>query len=261
MSILKKFELKGKTALIAFVQSPYGKEISSALLEAGADVYAASDDPEAAGKTIDELKKDGHMIELLDFCPDNEASIEKLKEYIVAKSGRIDIFILIQPERYARGWMEPDAASIHDNLRKNQMGAMLMTKLIGSEIALNKAGSIIFISPVYALSGPDMQNTIDCPEMFDADFSIDMAFTAGGYVNYARQAASYLGQYNVRVNTVCTAPLNAPREYARAFTLRTTLHRTAQGDDIKGLVVYLASDASSFLTGTTIPLDGGYLAK
>jgi NAD(P)-dependent dehydrogenase (short-subunit alcohol dehydrogenase family) len=88
-----------------------------------------------------------------------------------------------------------------------------------------------------------------------------MAFTAGGYVNYARQAASYLGQFNVRVNTICTAPLNSPAGYARAFSLRTTLHRNARGDDIKGLVVYLASDASSFLPGTTIPLDGGYFAK
>lgn len=261
MSILEKFKLKGKTALIAFIQGPYGKEISLALLEAGGDVYAASDDHEAAEKTLDEINREGFEINLYDFSPDSEGSILKLKDDVVAKSGKIDIFVFIQPERYARGWMEPDASAIHNNLRKNQIGAMLMTKIIGSEIAANKAGSIIFISSIYALAGPDISITPNCVEMFDMDFSIDMAFTAGGYVNYARQAASYLGQFNVRVNTICTAPLDSPAEYAQAFSLRTTLHRNAKEIDIKGLIVYLASDASSFLTGTTIPLDGGYLAK
>ena len=262
MKIFDSFNLSGKTALVAIPEGPYGKAAASALCEAGAKVYLASDDMKAASKVADDIKKEGFNVAgVIEYDPSSEKSIMALRDRIISESKKLDIFLLNAGERFTDGWNGGSGADILANLKKNQNGTMLSTKIMGGEIAKNKAGSVIFLSSVYAFVGPDVQNTMECQEMVDYDFSLDRVFTVGGYVNYARQAASYLGQFNVRVNTICAAPLDKPKEYAARFAERTTLLRNATENDVKGLVVYLASDASSFVSGTSIPVDGGYIAK
>ncbi len=261
MNVLESFNLSGKTALVAIPEGPYGKAAALALCEAGAEVYLASDDVEAAGKAADEIKKEGFPVKVMEYDPAREQSINALRDAILRESGKLDIFVLNAGERFTEGWNKGTARQLYANLEKNQIGTMLITRIIGNALAENKSGSVIFLSSVYALVGPDKYNSAGCTELEDYDFSLDRVFTAGGYVNYARQAASYLGQFNVRVNTICAAPLDKPEQYAREFAGRTTLQRNATGSDVKGLVVYLASDASSFVTGISIPVDGGYVAK
>lgn len=262
MKIFDSFNLSGKTALVAIPEGPYGKAAALALCEAGAKVYLASDDVKAAATVAEDIKKEGFSVAgVIEYDPSSEKSILALRDRIISESKKLDIFLLNAGERFTDGWDKPTSAELLENLKKNQVGTMLGTKIMGSEIAKNKAGSVIFLSSVYAFVGPDVHNTDDCPEMAEYDFSLDRVFTVGGYVNYARQAASYLGQFNVRVNTICAAPLDKPAEYAARFAERTTLLRNADESDIKGLVVYLASDASSFVSGTSIPVDGGYIAK
>lgn len=224
-------------------------------------VYLASDDTDAAGKVAADIKEAGFAVTILEYDPASEKSINALKEKILEESGKLDIFLLNAGERFANGWKEAASDQVWENLRKNQIGSMLSTKIMGNAMTENKAGSIIFLSSVYAFTGPDRYNTAECPEMEDSDFSLDRVFTVGGFVNYARQAASYLGQFNIRVNTICAAPLEKPKKYAEEFAKRTTLLRNAKESDVKGLVVYLASEASSYMTGASIPLDGGYIAK
>lgn len=261
MRILDRFDLTGKIALVAMPEGPYGKAAALALCEAGAKVYLASDDTGAAGKVAAAIWEEGFALDVIEYDPASERSVMALRDTIIEESGKLDIFVLNAGERFADGWNGGTARQLYENLMKNQTGAMLSTRILGSAIAKNKAGSIIFLSSVYALVGPDRFNSVECPEMFDYDFSLDRVFTLGGYVNYARQAASYLGQFNVRVNTICAAPLDKPEKYAGEFAKRTTLLRSAEENDIKGLVVYLASDASAFVTGASIPVDGGYSAK
>lgn len=262
MKIFDSFNLSGKTALVAIPEGPYGKAAASALCEAGAKVYLASDDLKAATKVADDIKKEGFAVAaVVEYDPSSEKSIVALKDRIISESGKLDIFLLNAGERFTGGWDAGTGAELLENLKKNQIGTMLSTKIMGSAMAANKSGSVIFLSSVYAFVGPDVHNSLNCPEMADSDFSLDRVFTVGGYVNYARQAASYLGQFNVRVNTIGAAPLDKPAEYAARFAERTTLLRNANESDVKGLVVYLASDASSFVSGTSIPVDGGYIAK
>lgn len=261
MKILDSFGLSGKTALVAIPEGPYGRAAAAALCEAEAKVYLASDDMDAAGKVAADIKEAGFAATVLEYDPASEKSINALKEKILEESGKLDIFVLNAGERFANGWNEAASEQVWENLRKNQIGTMLITKIVGNVMAENKAGSIIFLSSVYAFAGPDRYNTAECPEMEVSDFSLDRVFTVGGFVNYARQAASYLGQFNIRVNTICAAPLGKPKKYTEEFAKRTTLLRSAKESDMKGLVVYLASEASSYMTGSSIPLDGGYIAK
>ncbi len=261
MNILNCFKLSGKTALVAIPEGPYGKAAALALCEAGAKVYLASDNIEAARKIAEEVKAEGFAVTAVSYDPSSEESILALRDTVIKESGKLDIFVLNAGERFTDGWSGGSAGELFENLNKNQIGTMLSTRILGNAIAENKAGSVIFITSVYALVGPDRQNSAQCIEMEEYDFSLDRVFTAGGYVNYARQAASYLGQYNVRVNTICAAPLGMPEKYAGQFARHTTLLRNAAESDIKGLIVYLASEASAFVTGTSIPVDGGYAAK
>ena len=256
------FDLSGKTALIAIPEGPYGKAAALALCEAGAaQVYLASDDTDAATRIADAIRKEGFKVTVITYDPAKEESINSLKDQIINESGKLDVLVLDAGERFTASWDAGTAEQLMNNLKKNQVGTMLITKIMGTAMAANKAGSIIFLSSVYAFVGPDIHNSENSPEMAASDFSLDRVFTVGGYVNYARQAASYLGQFNIRVNTICAAPLNKPAKYAEEFAKRTTLLRNANEDDVKGLVVYLASDASSYMSGISIPLDGGYTAK
>jgi len=261
MNVLESFRLDGKTALVAMPEAPYGKAVALALCEAGARVYLASDNKELMEAVAEEIRKEGFVVKTLEYNPAVEESIVNLKDAILADCGRIDIFVLNAGERFTEGWNGGTSQELYANLEKNQIGTMLSTRIIGNAIAQNGTGSVIFISSVYGLVGPDPHNTMECPEMEAYDYSLDRVFIFGGYVNYARQAASYLGQFNVRVNTICTAPLDKPEKYSREFAKRTTLLRNPRENDIKGLVVYLASDASSYVTGVAIPVDGGYVAK
>ena len=186
MNILDKFNLSGKIALVVIPEGPYGIAAALALCEAGAKVYLASYDIPAAGKIAAEIKDKGYITPMIEYDPASEKSITSLKDKILEESGRLDIFVLNAGERFTQGWNGGTAKELLDNLQKNQTGTMLSTKIMGSAIAQNGAGSIIFLTSVYALVGPDIHNSEACPEMFDYDFSLDRVFTVGGYINYVQ---------------------------------------------------------------------------
>jgi NAD(P)-dependent dehydrogenase (short-subunit alcohol dehydrogenase family) len=89
-------------------------------------------------------------------------------------------------------------------------------------------------------------------------------YEKGGMINFSRWAASILGEYNVRVNCLSPGGFNTPDQpeaFVKQYSARTQLGRMANSTDLKGIIVFLASDASAYITGTNIPVDGGYTAK
>jgi len=83
-------------------------------------------------------------------------------------------------------------------------------------------------------------------------------------INFTRFCASYFGRANVRVNCVSPGGLQAPSHpdrFVHQYSERTQLGRMANETDLKGVIVFLASDASAYVTGVNIPVDGGYTAK
>jgi NAD(P)-dependent dehydrogenase (short-subunit alcohol dehydrogenase family) len=101
--------------------------------------------------------------------------------------------------------------------------------------------------------GTDMLNW--CPDYF---------FHKGGMVNLTRFQASYYGQRGIRVNAIHPGGLGSmghPEQFVKNYSERTCLGRMANDTDLMGIIVFLASDASKYITGTNIPVDGGYTAK
>ena len=130
------------------------------------------------------------------------------------------------------------------------------------EMKKNKEGSIINIGSMKGSVGVEMANYFDT-DMSPADSPIYF-YEKGGMHNFTRWAASILGPYNIRVN--CLAPggfkvPEHPERFVKNYSDRTQLGRMANEVDMKGPIIFLASDSSAYLTGTVIPVDGGYTAK
>jgi NAD(P)-dependent dehydrogenase (short-subunit alcohol dehydrogenase family) len=100
--------------------------------------------------------------------------------------------------------------------------------------------------------------------MVGPDDSPDYFFHKGGMINFTKFVAAYYGKSNVRCNCISPGGIESsatPLKFVQRYSDRTFLHRMANDTDLMGTIVFLASDASLYITGTNIPVDGGYTAK
>jgi len=127
------------------------------------------------------------------------------------------------------------------------------------------SGSIITVSSIYGLVGLDKSLYV---EDLDEDFEFP-AYQAskGAVVNFTREMACSLGRFNVRANCVCPATFVSDQNrhilqgsVLKKINARTPLQRTGEADDLKGVALFLASEASKYITGTILPVDGGWTA-
>ncbi len=257
------FSLKGKNALISSPEFVYGGEIAAGLYEAGAKVWFCGEDTDALRSAAGKLEAIGGRVEgLIEYHQSNEENAVALAREVREKMGTLDIFVENGSNVLLKGWVH-SFDEIYKHLKRTQLGLMLTVKHLGTIMAEQGFGSVIFVSDYAALVGCDVQNYADAPEKFDEDFSLDYGFVKGSYVNYARQAAGYLGEHGARCNCIAYAPMEnaVPQGFANAFIKHSHLKRLAAPADIKAAAVFLASDASAYITGITMPVDGGYTAK
>lgn len=257
------FSLKGKNALINCPQYIYGAEIAEGLYEAGAKIWFCGGCMDSMSESVLELEKKGVNVEgIFEYHQLNERNVEELAQTVRKQIGVLDVFVDNSSGVTLKGWKH-SFDEIYENLKHTQLGLMLTVKHLGIIMAEQGFGSIIFVSDYSALVGCDIQNYTDCSEKFDQDFSLDYGFVKGSFVNYSRQAAGFLGKHNARCNTIAYAPLDSsvPPAFGAAFSRHSHIKRLAAPSDIKGAAVFLASDASSYITGVTLPVDGGYTAK
>ena len=144
-------------------------------------------------------------------------------------------------------------------MKINATGLMLITRAIGD--ALSEGGSIINIGSMMGLVGLEPLN-YRSTDM--SGWVPDYFFHKGGMANLTRFTASYYGSKGIRCNCVHPGGLqtpNHPKAFVDNYSERTCLGRLANNTDLMGIIVFLASDASLYVTGTNIPVDGGYTAK
>ena len=140
---------------------------------------------------------------------------------------------------------------------------MLTVQSLGHLLKEQGHGSVLLVSDYGALVGYDPENYQDSPERNPMDFSYLKGFIGGGAVNYVRQASNYLAEHGCRCNALAFSPLESscPDGFAQAFIRHSQIKRLLTPADVAAAAVFLASDASSFITGVTLPVDGGYTAK
>lgn len=261
MGILDLFSLQGKVALVTGGAGLYGRQIVAALAEAGAETYVASRNLDACEARAAEHKGRGENVTALQYDQADEASILALRDEILARSGKIDVLVNNSVARPMKNGYLSDASTFAESMQVNATGLFVITRAFGYAMAERENGSIINMGSIQGVVGPD-------PTIYRgtsmSGWYPDYFFHKGGMINFTRFIASYYGAKNVRCNCVLPGGLRTeshPEAFVRQYSDRTFLGRLASDTDLKGIIVFLASDASAYITGANIPVDGGYTAK
>ena len=156
---------------------------------------------------------------------------------------------------------EDSAENFEESLKVNGTGLFLITRAFGNIISESGGGSIINIGSYMGILGVD--DTLYRDVNFSGFSSPDYFFHKGGMTNLTRFMASYYGPKNVRCNVIQLGGFynGQDEKFVNRYNDRTFLKRMANETDIMGIIVFLASEASSYITGAVIPVDGGYSAK
>jgi NAD(P)-dependent dehydrogenase (short-subunit alcohol dehydrogenase family) len=261
------FSLEEKTAIVTGACGLIGRSHCEALAEAGARVIVADLD-EAASQHFAKQLGDKHMGIGLDVA--NDLSVMEAKEAVMVRYGKIDI--LVNNAAINDMFENPTAAlelSKFENyplnlwkksLEVNVTGVFLCSQIFGSAMAEATSGSIINIASTYGITAPDQklyQNEKGAQTFYK---SASYPTTKGAIISFTRFLAAYWGDKGVRVNTLSPGGVeNGQQEFFKKnYSDRTVLGRMAKHTDYKGAVVFLASEASSYMTGANLVVDGGW---
>ena len=261
MGVMESFSLAGKVALVTGGAGLYGRQIVAALAEAGARTFIAARDVAKLEAVAAEERSRGFDVTALSLDLSSDKSIEALHQTVIARAGRCDVLVNNAVTRSALSGWAHDMEAFDKSLRVNASALFKITHLFGQTMRQQKAGSVINIGSMMGMVGIEMAN-YDGTDMTPNPSPI-YHYEKGGMINFTRWAASILGADNVRVNCLSPGGLfsHQPAPFVKAYSDRTQLGRMANDTDLKGVIVFLASDASAYVTGTNIPIDGGYTAK
>ena len=260
MNIIESFRLDGKTAVVTGGSGLYGRQMVEALAQAGAKVYTASRSLDSNMAFAKEMQEKGLSVCAARLDQGDEESIKEFLLSITENGDKVDILVNNSVLRVTNGY-QTDYKLFDESMHVNATGLMMISRVFGDHMAQNGSGSIINIGSYMGILGPDYELYKDT-EM-STDFAGDYFFHKGGMNNYTRFLASHYGRYNVRCNVLNLGGFfnNQPELFVKRYCAKTFLNRMANETDIMGAIVFLASDASSYITGAAIAVDGGYSAK
>ncbi|MDX2195742.1 MAG: SDR family oxidoreductase [Cytophagales bacterium] len=263
------FSLNNKVAIVTGALGLIGKQHCSALIQAGANVVVADTD-ETKCTEFAQLLGTQHMGIAIDVTDDK--SLKNAREKILTKYGKIDVLVnnaaindmFENPTLAGEQSMFENypVAMFRKSLEVNVTGVFLCAQIFGSVMARQGSGSIINVASTYGIVGPDQSIYKDREGNQKFYKSAAYPTTKGAVINFTRFLAAYWGKNGVRVNTLSPGGVeNAQDEYfVRNYSAKTLLGRMAQPNDYQGALIYLASDASAYMTGANLVVDGGWTA-
>ena len=263
------FSLNHKVAVVTGALGLLGKQHCLALSEAGAAVIVCDLNEEACNDFAFSLEGDSMGVGT-DIT--SLASLTKLKDRILEKHKKIDV--LVNNAAINDMFENPGAAAElskfenypldlwEKSLKVNITGTFLCSQVIGSYMAAQGFGSIINIASTYGITAPDQ--SLYKKEDGSQEFYKSPAYpaTKGAIISFTRFLAAYWGEMGVRVNCLSPGGVENNQEdyFIRNYSKRTPLGRMAAPSDYKGAIVFLASEASSYMTGANLIIDGGWTA-
>ena len=257
--VLDQFSLQGKVALVTGGAGIFGRQIVQSLAEAGARTYLASRDLEASEKVAIQHREAGLDVVALTVDQSQEASVLALRDEIAGRGDAVDVLVNNAVARPMKSF-DADAAAFEQSMAINATGLFVITRAFGDVMASRASGSIINISSIYGMVAPDPCNYEGTGTH---GWVPDYSFHKGGMNSFTRFIASYYGARGVRCNSLSAGGFytSQPEVFVRRYSDHTMLGRMAGESDLMGTIIFLASDASLYVTATNIPVDGGYTAK
>ena len=256
MSILDQFRLDGKRALVTGGSKGLGLAMAKALAEVGADLVLVSRDQANLDAARETLAPIGRKIDILTGDLFTSEGVETMCQQVLADYGPIHILINnVGGRRENIPLLEQTAEDWKRLMDLNLTSAFLCTKLIGAPMVERKHGRIINIGSICGQVGTK--------NMHGRHYETAKAALAG----FTRSVGADWAPYNVTVNTIAPGGFmtDANRrwfsekpELQKKIEDMIPMARLGEPDEIGGLAVYLASDASSYMTGAFLVIDGGY---
>ena len=250
MSVLDRFRLQGKVALVTGAARNLGKAIAVALAEAGADVALASRSLDEMKKLEKEIEKGGARAFAVFLDVTDPQQVEKAVRQIMVEFGRIDILVNNAAARSSQSILELSLDEWRNVIDTNLTGAFLCCKAVGPHMIRQGGGRIINISSRAGIQGI-ANRAAYCS-------------SKGGLNQLTKALAIEWAPYRILVNAIAPGLMNTPPAAGAIRAGRASeipLGRAADPEEIAPLVLFLASDAGSYMTGEVIVIDGGRAVK
>jgi NAD(P)-dependent dehydrogenase (short-subunit alcohol dehydrogenase family) len=264
------FSVSGKVVIVTGGMGQLGRQFTRALAERGAKVAVLDQkiDEAAAAQHFGELRNSLLLVATdITKRASLEAALTEINQKLGTPEGLINNAGLDSPPGVPAAENGPfetyPEASWDKVLEVNLKGVFLCCQVFGSAMARAARGSIINISSIYGLVSPD-QRVYEYHRKSGQTFFKPVAYSASksGVLNLTRYLATYWSPHGVRVNTLTFAGVfnNQDEGFLKPYCAKVPLGRMAREDEYNGAVIFLASDASSYMTGANMVLDGGFTA-
>lgn len=255
------FSLAGKVVIQFGGTGLLGRALVAELAHAGSTLVVASRNRDSLTSLADSERTAGRTVFIDEVDIGSEPSLHALRDRVLAQHGRIDGIVFNAVSRPMKSFGD-DLASWRSSMETNATGFFATVRAFGDAMAAKSSGSVVNIASMQGMIGSN-------PFLYEGTTMgtvPDYFFHKGGMINLTRYLASHYGPRGVRVNVVSPGGIFNPekpqaREFLERYGKMTMLGRMADAREIGGAVTFLLSDASTYITGANLPVDGGYTAK
>jgi NAD(P)-dependent dehydrogenase (short-subunit alcohol dehydrogenase family) len=236
-------DLSGKVAIVTGGGNGVGRAIALALSAAGASVCVNDINPDTCETVADEIVANGGQAFAWQADVSNRFQVGSMVEEARDKYGKIDILVTAAGVQKLGAMQKLDEWDWRRVLDVNLTGTFFATQLMGRVMADEGGGTIVNIASTAAHPGP-------------MDEGIGFVASKAGVIGMMRQATVELASSNIRVNAVCYGNITTP-DTPKPDTSRAALHRAGTPEEVANVVLFLCSDAATFVHGQAINVDGG----
>lgn len=273
-NVIDSFNMTGKVAVVTGGPGLLGKEFCRTLAEAGASVVVVDINAAASEAVAESLRGQGYRALAAPTDVTNPESVNRMVADTLAEFGRLDVLVnsaaldpKFDPEALARGipsgsFEDYPLDSWRQALDVNLTGMFLCCQAaVKPMLAQEKKGSIINICSTYGLVAPD-QRLYERDGRQTAYKPVYYSVTKAGVLGMTRYLSTYYAGTDIRCNALTPGGVfnNHDETFLKAYSARTVMGRMAKGHEMNGALLFLASDASSYMTGSNLVVDGGWTA-
>ena len=250
--IKELFDLTGKVAIVTGGSRGIGVEMAEGLAESGASLMLCARREAGLVETVEDFRGKGFHVHGKPADVSKAADVQAVVDYTVEKFGKVDI--LINNAGVSWGAMPEDMTleQWQKVIDVNLTGCFLMAQAVGREMLKRSQGSIINIASIAGLTSSA-----------NGPFYAGYVASKAGLIGLTRELAASWGRKGIRVNAIAPGFFHSRLAdkvidiYERSIQENNVIPRVGEEGELKGITVFLASDASSYVTGQTIAVDGG----
>ncbi len=251
------FDIKGKVVIITGALGLLGNGLVKALVEQGAKIVITDLDGKKCREAANKINKDKENSAFGLRCDvSDEKSVKDTIKNVIKHFGGIDALINNAGLFVHTKFEDRTVEEIQKIVDVNIKGTILCSKFAAEFMKKKGRGSIVNIASIYGIVSPDKRiygdSGVNCSEIY--------GMTKAGVINFTEYLATYLAEFNIRVNAISPGGIfnNQKEFFVKNYINKTPLGRMARIDDIVGAVIFLISDASSYITGHNLVVDGGF---